>query len=62
MHAFLTTIWGNIFGFLALVSMGALSYLFMIKGYATEGKWIALSTAGVIGIFVIRRYWTKNKD
>lgn len=62
MHAFLTTIWGNIFGFFSLLIMGVLAYLFMINGHPIEGKWIALSTAGVIGIFVIRKYFIKTKE
>lgn len=38
------------------------SLAFLYKGHALEGMWIALSIAGVIGIFIIKRYMTGKPD
>lgn len=60
-HSFATILIGYITGLIALCLIAFLAWLFMKEGYAVEGKWIALSMAGVISIFVIRRAVLCNK-
>lgn len=45
---------------LATVSILFVAYLFMQRGFASEGMWIALSTAGVVGIFIVKKYMAEN--
>ena len=59
-HAFISTLIGNLLGFLSILALSFLAYEFMINRHAEEGKWIALSIASVVGIFVIRRYLTSS--
>lgn len=60
-QSFATILIGYITGLIALCLIAFLAYLFMKDGHAVEGKWIALSMAGVISIFVIRRAVSTNK-
>lgn len=61
-HSFATIIIGYLTGLFALCLIAFLAYLFMREGHADEGKWIALSMAGVISIFVLRKTVTFKKD
>ncbi len=57
-----STVFGQILGFLSMISIGALGYLFLLKGFADDGKWIIISvTVSVVGIFVIRSWPAKSK-
>src|SRR5687767_6999221 len=60
-QSFATILIGYITGLIALCLIAFLAYLFMKEGHAAEGKWIALSMAGVISVFVIRRAVSSNK-
>jgi uncharacterized membrane protein len=50
-----------IFGFLALLALGVLSYFFMINDHAIEGAAIAGSIGAVISVFVIRKAISDKK-
>lgn len=60
-QSFATILIGYITGLFALCLIAFLAYLFMKEKHAAEGKWIALSMAGVISVFVIRRAVSINK-
>jgi hypothetical protein len=45
---------------LATVAILFVAYLFMQRGFASEGMWIASSTAGVVGIFIVKKYMAEN--
>jgi uncharacterized membrane protein len=49
---------GHICSIVVTVAILLVAYLFMTNGFAKEGMWIALSTSGVVGIFVIKKYIT----
>lgn len=51
---------GHICSIIVTIAILIVAYLFMTKGFAKEGMWIALSTSGVVGIFVIKKYITGN--
>jgi uncharacterized membrane protein len=57
-NSILTNILGMLLGFGSILAIGYLAYLFMINGNPDQGKWVALSTATVVGIFVIRKFIT----
>jgi uncharacterized membrane protein len=61
-HSFASLVVGNLCGLLAILAIGVLAYLFMINGHSEDGRWIAVSIAGVVGIFVIRKYITSKND
>lgn len=61
-HSFATILIGYVTGLIALCLIAFLAYLFMKDGHADAGKWIALSMAGVISIFVLRKTVTSKKD
>jgi uncharacterized membrane protein len=44
-----------VYGFLALIALGVLAYLFMINGHPNQGVGIAGSIGTVIGVFVLRK-------
>jgi uncharacterized membrane protein len=48
-------------GFLALVALGILAYMFMINGHPTQGAYIAGSIGAVISVFVIGKAITNKK-
>lgn len=51
-----TVIWGYIFGFLSVIVISVLCYLFMVNGYADEAKWIACSVIVALAVvFVLRK-------
>jgi len=51
-----TTIWGNVLGFLSVIVISALCFLFMINGHAREGMWIACTIIVALAIvFVLRK-------
>lgn len=60
-NTFRTATINTLVGFLALLALAALSYLFMIKGYAVQGAIIASSIGGVIGVFVIGKAISNRK-
>lgn len=51
-----TTIWGNILGFLSVIIISTLCFLFMVNGHAREGMWIACTIIVALAIvFVLRK-------
>ena len=60
-NGFLTNTINTLIGFLVLVALGVLSYLFMINGHAKEGAIIAGSIGTVISVFVIGKAITNRK-
>ncbi len=51
-----TVIWGYIFGFLSVIAISGLCYLFMVAGFAEEAKWIACTVIVALAvIFVLRK-------
>jgi uncharacterized membrane protein len=60
-HGFQSSIFNTLVGFLALIALGLLAYLFMVKGYAVEGAAIAGSIGAVISIFVIGKAISNKK-
>jgi hypothetical protein len=64
-HKYVMSLSGHLCSIVATAAILLVAYLFMTKGYAREGMWIALSTSGVVGIFVIKKYitgYTKNNQ
>lgn len=62
-HHFWTTILNSFFAFAAIGLLAFLSYLFMLNGYADEGKIIMITlTIGVVGLFIVRGYKSSRKD
>lgn len=57
---FIMSLSGHLCSIIATVAILLVAYMFMAKGFAKEGMWIALSTSGVVGIFVIKKYITGN--
>ena len=53
---FWTNVIGHVCAMSALSGILWLAFRFMMKGYAREGMWIALSIASVVGIFIIKKY------
>jgi uncharacterized membrane protein len=51
---------GILAGLVTVLFLCVLSFFYLYRGHAGEGKWIALSIAGVVGIFVIRKYVTSS--
>jgi uncharacterized membrane protein len=51
----------TLIGFLALVALGILAYMFMINGHPTQGAYIAGSIGAVISVFVIGKAITNKK-
>jgi uncharacterized membrane protein len=60
-NGYKTTTLNTFVGFLALLALAALSYLFMVRGYAVQGAIIASSIGGVIGVFVIGKAISKRR-
>ena len=60
-NGFRTTTINTLAGFLALIALAALSYLFMINGHPVQGAIIASSIGGVISVFVIGKAISRRK-
>lgn len=55
-NAHTIAIWGNILGFLSVIIISALCFLFMVNGHAREGMWIACTIIVALAIvFVLRK-------
>ncbi len=62
-HAFVTTLIGQIFAFLAVGLIAVLSYLYMINGHAEEGKVIAVAIiVSLAALFLGKQVFRKSKN
>ena len=62
-HAFVTTLIGQIFAFLAVGLICGLSYMFMINGNAEAGKYIAISIiVSLAALFLGRKVFVKKEN
>lgn len=61
-QSFSTVIWGYVLGFLSVLLISVLCYLFMINGHPREGMWIAcIIIVALAVVFVLRKVPKVNK-